>query len=98
MVFAVQGSTGKVWFVLGRTIGALLVLFYVVNPIIKALLSRWLTKQQQHKATELTAVLEGIPELRTHISPAMQLARTQHKGLAVYKAFVVNLIVFSLYK
>lgn len=97
-VFAMQGSTGKIWFVLGRTIAALLLLFYVVNPLVKKMMTVWLNKQRHRKATELTSILEGIPELRTHISPALQLARNQHKGIAVYKAFVINLIVFSLYK
>ncbi len=97
-VFALQGSTSKIWFVLGRTIAALLTLFYIVNPLVKKWMTIWLNKQRNHKATELTSILDGIPEIRTHISPALQLARKQHKGLAVYKAFVVNFIVFSLYK
>lgn len=97
-VFMMQGSGGKVWYVLGRTIGALLILFYLINPLVKWLMTRWLKKQQQSKATELTSVLDSIPELRTHIAPALQLARQQHKGFSVYKAFVTNLIVFTLYK
>ncbi len=97
-VFAMQGSGGKVWYALGRTIGALLILFYILNPVIKSLMNRWLKQQQQDKATEFTSVLNSIPELRSHIAPAMQLARAQHKGMGVYKAFVTNLIVFTLYK
>lgn len=97
-VFMMQGSGGKVWYALGRTIAALLILFYIINPLVKWLIARWLKNQQQSKATELTSVLDSIPELRTHIAPAMQLAREQHKGLGIYKAFVTNLIVFTLYK
>ena len=97
-VFMMQGSGSKAWYVLGRTIAALLILFYIINPLIKRLMTRWLNKQQQSKSSELTSVLTSIPELRTHIAPAMQLAREQHTGIGIYRAFVVNLIVFSLYK
>lgn len=97
-VFMMQGAGGKVWYVLGRTIAALLILFYLINPVVKWLMARWLEKQQRSNATALTSVLDSIPELRTHIGPAMLLARQQHKGIAVYKAFITNLIVFSLYK
>ncbi|MES2559626.1 MAG: hypothetical protein V4590_07800 [Bacteroidota bacterium] len=97
-VFLMQGSAGKIWYVLGRTIAALLILFYIINPLIKTAINRWLKKQQQSKATQLTSILNSIPELRLHIAPAMRLARNQHTGLGVYKAFVTNLIVFALYK
>jgi hypothetical protein len=96
VVFWFQGSGHKVLYVISRTIGALLILFYILNPIIQWAMTKWLSRNKSSAA--LASIMETLPEMRSYINPAMQLARQQHKGPAVYKAFVENLIVLALYQ
>jgi hypothetical protein len=95
-VFVMQGSEHKALMAITRTIAALLIVFYVLNPLVKWLMKWWLSKKKS--SIELNTVLDTMPELRTYIAPAMQLARQKNKGLNVYKTFVENLIVLALYK
>jgi hypothetical protein len=95
-VFFVQGSSHKALHAIVRTIAALLLLFYIITPIANGLMKRWLDKQKH--SNQLNVILDTLPELRSYIAPAMQLAKYNHKGLLVYKAFVEYLIVLALYK
>jgi hypothetical protein len=96
IVFLLQGSGHKALFAIARTIAALLLLFYLINPLVKWLMQRWLAKKQ--RSTRLNELMDALPELRGYIAPAMLLARQNQKGLGVYKAFIENLIVLALYK
>lgn len=95
--FIIKGDDHKAWFVVLRTIAVLLALFFIVNPLIKWLIRRWAVKNQNLHKQQLASVMDLLPELRNYPSPAMQLARQHSKGLQVYKAFVVNLIILALY-
>lgn len=96
-VFFIQGDDAKAWFVVLRTVGVLLALFFVVNPLVKWGIKRWADKNRKERRHQLTSVIDLLPELRTYLSPAMQLARQNNKGLFMYRAFVVNLILLALY-
>ena len=96
-VFLIQGAGSKATYAILRTLAALLLLFYLINPLIKWLLQKWAGKKQGNEKAKMQTLLDMLPELRNLIAPAMQLAKQEHKGLAVYRAFVVNLIVLALY-
>ena len=96
-VFLFQGLGGKAMYAIIRSIAALVLLFYVVNPLIKWGINRWSAKQQANNKKQLTELLDLLPNLRSNIAPAMQIARMQNKGLSVYPAFVLNLIILSLF-
>jgi hypothetical protein len=95
LVFWVQGSEHKVLYAITRTIAALLILFYLFNPLVKWIIQRWLNTKRS--SAELQSVLETLPEIRSYLAPAMQLARRENSGLGVYKTFVENLILLVLY-
>ena len=97
ITFLLQGSGNKAFYAIARTIAALLILFFVVSPIIKWLMQKWFIKAKNEKQQAISQLMDIIPELRSYVKPAMQLAKESHKGLMVYKAFVINLIVISLY-
>lgn len=96
-VFLFQGFGGKATYAIIRSLAALILLFYVVNPIVKWAIKKWATKQQNAKNKQVTLLLDLMPNMRSKITPALQIARTQNTGLKVYPAFVVNLIVLSIY-
>lgn len=97
LVFVFQGAGGKALYAVMRTIAALLLLLYIVNPLVQFLLRKWLTGKQQQHQQKIAEVLALLPELKSRITPAMQLARLSHKGLGIYRAFIINLIVLTLF-
>ncbi len=95
--FVLQGSGNKAFYAIARTIAALLILFFIVSPIIKWLMQKWFAKAKNEKQQAISQLMDTIPELRSYVKPSMQMAKESHKGLMVYKSFVMNLIVISLY-
>jgi hypothetical protein len=96
LVFLWQGSNHKAFYAISRTLAALALLFYVITPVVSWLMQKWVAK---HKgSSSFTNLLEVLPELRSDVKPALHIAKQMHKGLFVYKAFVENLIILSLYK
>jgi hypothetical protein len=95
-VFLWQGSNNKALYAIARTLAALVLLFYVLTPIVSWAMQKWVKNKMD--STAFTSLLETLPELRNDIAPALQMAKQSHKGLAVYKAFVENIIILTLYK
>lgn len=95
--FLLQGSGNKALYAIARTLGALLVLFYIINPLVKWGMKKWLAKEQSKNQNRISTLMDTLPELKNYVEPAMRMAREQHRGLSVYKVFVVNLLVLSLY-
>ncbi len=95
VVFAWQGLAGKAVYAVLRTVAALLLLFYVITPIIRWLMSYWVSKHKS--SSSFTQLVDTLPELRSYVKPAMTLARQSNNGLSVYFAFVENLIILTLY-
>lgn len=96
-VFMLGGSdSNKVLFVVLRTLAAIALLFYLVQPVLKWLLNKWLVrKAEQHKA-KLQNILDALPEMKNLVRPAFALASQNKSGLKKYSEFVFILIVLSL--
>ncbi len=97
-VFIWGGFGNKALYALTRTIAALLLLYFIIAPIVKWALKKWINRKRSKEQDVITDLLQLIPELKINASTAMQLAKQQHKGLKVYETFVVNLIVLSVYE
>jgi hypothetical protein len=96
-IFLLQGNSQQAMYSITRTVAALLLLYFVLAPITKYLFATWATRQSSKRASDIKQILDALPQLRNHLSSAMQLAKLNHKGLKVYRAFVINLIVLSIY-
>lgn len=96
-IFLLQGNSQQAMYAIARTVAALLLLYFVLSPLTKYLFTKWTTNQSSKRANDIKQILDALPQLRNHLTSAMQLARMNHKGLQVYKAFVLNLIVLSIY-
>jgi len=96
-VFLLKGNISKIEYIVLRTLAALLLLFFIINPLIKYFLNKWLRQKGITKRYEISQVLEEVPRVRTYIKPALQMAKNNQRGLAVYAAFIVNWIVLALY-
>lgn len=96
-VFIWEGFENKALYTLARTISALLLLYFIVTPLSIWALKKWLARKRSQEQHNIDDLLQLIPEMKAHVSTALQLARLHHKGLKVYEAFVVNLILLSLF-
>jgi hypothetical protein len=96
-VFLFKGEGVKAWFAILRTIAALLLLFFIINPMVKWAMGRWVERNKQKQQLPLASIIDMLPGLRSYLVPAMTLARQRHKGIGRYRGFVVNLIILSLY-
>jgi hypothetical protein len=87
----------KALYVLVRSIAATLLLFGLVQPAGKWLLQRWLKKQNNERHAAAQKIADSLPELKTYLKPAWQLAGAHYSGLKRMRAFVFNLIVLTLH-
>ena len=96
-VFLMGNNWNKATYVIFRTIAVIAVFIWVINPIFRWLLRRWATKPSLSKARAIQDAMSLLPELRSFVRPAFRLAAAEHKGIKKLKAFVLILIVLSIY-
>lgn len=87
-------GAGKAHYVIIRTLVVLLLLFGVLNPLLKWALQRWAAGRKNK--VELQSLMELLPELRSYVGPAYKMASAQHSGLKRYTGFLLTLIVITL--
>lgn len=80
-----------------RTIAVVLFLFFVLSPLLKWLLGKWLSKQKDAQQAAVAAILHLQPELRSYLRPSWQMANMKYSGIARYIAFITNLIALTLH-
>jgi hypothetical protein len=97
-VFVIQGDAKHATYVIARTIGVLLLLFYVIGPFVNYVLNQWLKRKQQHHQANLQNILDTLPQLKNLVGPAIQIAALKHNGIKRYINFVVALLVLALYQ
>lgn len=95
-VLLYQQSFNKALYVILRTIAVLLLIFGIINPLVKWLMQRWLRKTQSKHGRELQPLLDMLPELRSYVRPAWQMAGKEHSGLKRYSSFLFLLIILTL--
>lgn len=96
-VFLLQGNIEKVFMVLIRTIIALLLLIYMVNPFIKWLMNRWLSGQESKHREKVKAIMDFIPQMSKNITPSLSLAQQQSSGIKKYLFFVKYFVIAGLF-
>lgn len=95
-VLLYQQSFNKALYVILRTIAVLLLIFGIINPLVKWLMQRWLRKTTSKHGKQLQPLLDMLPELRSYIRPAWQMAGKEYSGLKRYSSFLFFLIVLTL--
>jgi hypothetical protein len=96
-VFLMSGdSVSKAFYVIIRTVAVLLIIFYLVVPVTKWLLQKFIDRQKEKNRAEMQSLIDQLPELRTYLKPAFRLASAKHNGLKRYREFVFILLALSL--
>ncbi len=80
-----------------RSVAAVLLLFFVLQPIVKYFINKWLAKQSGERKQAATELIEMLPQMRKLVSPAYQLAGTATSLFKKLNYFILYLIILALY-
>ncbi|MFN4082311.1 MAG: hypothetical protein ACK4K9_01635 [Bacteroidia bacterium] len=83
------------WYVLTRTIVAILILYGIVSPFFKWLIKRLNRKNKNN--TKLTQIILQIPEFKSFATIALQLSFAKERSLRASANFILYMIILSLY-
>lgn len=96
-VFLMSGSSmSKALYIIIRTVAVLLAIYYIIVPITKWLLQKFIDRQQEKNRAEMQGLIDQLPELRSYLKPAYIIASNKYKGLKRYREFVFILLALSL--
>ncbi len=97
-VFLLSGASNTtVWWIFARSIAVLLLIYYVLLPIAKWLLQKWLSNRQgvQKKAAEEIIIL--LPQIKRLAGIALTMAGNEKNHFKRLRKFIIYLIILSLY-
>lgn len=89
------GGLPRALYVVLRSIAAVLLLLYFIQPLLKALLTHWLSRRQPDEHRQAREIMALLPRLRGLVRPAWDLSAGRRLRLA---AFVENLIILSVFQ
>ncbi len=95
-VFDGQNVSSKIVYLLARTAMVILLLFFVLQPLFKWLIKKWLVKAKNKQHVEAMQLMNALPGLRAYVKPAWQMAAGR-SGLKRLQQFVLNMLVLSIY-
>jgi len=84
-------------YILLRTVAAVLLLFFVLQPLVNRLLKNWLQKKSRPAAASIRETMLQLPALKALVQPAYRMARLNHSAYGSFKQFILIMIVVSLY-
>ncbi len=96
-VFVFSGSLDKAMYAFLRTIAAIVILWFVINPLFKFLLEKWKNSQKLKKQKQLNEVLEFVPQFQNHAKKARVVAGFETSSFKKLKKFLLVWMALSLY-
>ncbi|MCC2591044.1 hypothetical protein [Chryseobacterium sp. MFBS3-17] len=94
-VFLFTGSVNKALWSLARTFAAIGLLFFIINPLFKYFMERWKKSRRHH--TAVTAVLDYVPQFRSHAAQARLLAEQEKSAFRKFRTFLLTWMALALY-
>jgi len=96
-VFVISGQADEVWYILIRTLIVLFAFLFIVNPLVKYLLNKWVKKKKVEEQKRLTQVLDQMPRIRQNAVLANQLTAKTRNPITRVRNFVLVWFTLSLY-
>ena len=72
-------------------------LWWVLSPLLKKAVFYFLNKKRMNYSSDFSSIFSMLPKMKNKVRPAYNMAKTDVKGIAIYKEFVFNMIALSLY-
>lgn len=96
-VFILSGSSEQALYTVFRTLAALFILLFIINPLFRYFINRWKNKQTENKSTQFKAVLNFLPEFKNNAKIAEQIAAKERSIFQKAKKFLTVWMAISLY-
>jgi len=88
-------TTSRAGYVMLRTLSVLAFLIWVINPLFRWLIQRWLTGNRRER--QIQSILSYLPTLRLYIRPAYELAAKERFFVSRFRSFLIILLVLTLH-
>lgn len=93
--FLPEGLRFNVLYLLVRVVLITLALTFLIGPLVKKLILKYLSRNQQSD-TVVRDVLNRLPAYKNKLIEQYSFASQNYKGLAIIKVFILGMLVFSL--
>ena len=95
-IWSGAGSKQVLWIFL-RSIAAILLLFFVLGPLMKYLINKWLAGRSEEKKKAAGELIYMLPQMRTYVAPAYRLAVVAGSPFKKLRHFILYMIILALY-
>jgi hypothetical protein len=97
LFFSGAYSNYKIWYVIFRSVAAVLLLFFVLRPILTWLIQYWLKRRSSTTKAQAAEIMTMMPGLKNYVKPAWQMAKTNPDKTGKLRYFILTMIILSLY-
>ncbi len=97
VVFIISGSQKQALVIVLRTFAVIVFFLYLINPLFKYLISKWVGKQKSRKQESLNTIMSLMPSMRNNIALAQHLSKAEKGIWKRATLFVINWLSLSLY-
>jgi hypothetical protein len=95
-IWSGAGSKQVLWIFL-RSIAAILLLFFVLAPLMKYFINKWLAGRSEEKKKAAGELIYMLPQMRTYVAPAYRLAAVAGSPFKKLRHFILYMIILALY-
>jgi hypothetical protein len=99
LIFLVRPETQgtQLLYIFVRSIIAILILLYIVRPVLKFFIARWLNRRSRDHNADINTLLETMPRIRQYLRPAYQIARKEPSYWRRLRQFILCITVFTIH-
>lgn len=90
-------NNSSLGYVILRTLAGVIILFFVINPLLKWLLKYVLKKQQLHSQNTVECMINELPRMYALAGGCWQYCKANFKGISRIKQFAFCMLLISLY-
>ncbi|NNE31067.1 MAG: hypothetical protein HKN40_01735 [Winogradskyella sp.] len=96
-VFLMSGMSDKALYIILRTFGAIILFLFIINPIFKFLMQKWVSKSKIKNQENLEHIIHLMPDIKSNITQAQQLSASEKGVFRRSKQFIINWLSLTLH-
>ena len=96
-VFVFSGSSRSAVYTVLRTLGALAILYFIIDPLFKYFLDRLKNRQTAQRSSQFKQVLEFLPQFKNNANLAERIASERRSVFQKAKKLLIVWLALSLY-
>lgn len=97
LVFLASGLPNKALQIVLRTLAAVILFLFVINPLFKYAIGKWVEKKKGKEQKNLNAIIELMPAIKNNIGLAKELSNSEKGIWKRARLFLINWMSLSLF-